>query len=80
MDLSFSTRPFGFDRVFTAREATRTVEHDSLTQTIRIEALEDEIAHLRRMQNEELGRVHPRLKPVGAGAAEFLILHSAEMG
>ncbi|MFL9841539.1 FliH/SctL family protein [Sphingomonas sp. ST-64] len=69
MDLSFSTRPFGFDRVFTTRETTCTVEHDSLSQTIRIEALEDEIAHLRRMQNEELARARADGFQAGLDAA-----------
>ncbi|MCR5869343.1 MULTISPECIES: FliH/SctL family protein [unclassified Sphingomonas] len=70
MDMSFSTRPFGFDRVFTAREVNRTVEHDdTISLVIKIESLEDELAHLRKMQNEELARARADAFQAGMDAA-----------
>ena len=70
MDLSFSTKPFGFDRVFANGEPTRTVQHDdTLSLVIKIEALEDELAHLRQMQNEELARARADGFQAGLDAA-----------
>ncbi len=70
MDMSFSARPFGFDRVFTAREVNRTVEHDdTISLVIKIESLEDELAHLRKMQNEELARARADAFQAGMDAA-----------
>lgn len=70
MDMSFSTKPFGFDRVFTAREVNRTVEHDdTISLVIKIESLEDELAHLRKNQNEELARARADAFQAGLDAA-----------
>lgn len=70
MDLSFQTRPFGFDRVFSAQEASRTVEHaDTLSLVIKVEALEDELAHLRASHNEELARARADGFQAGMDAA-----------
>ena len=70
MDLSFSTKPFGFDRVFTAPKTARTVEHDdTISLVIKIEALEDELAHLRKTQNEELARARADAFQAGLDAA-----------
>ena len=70
MDMSFSAKPFGFDRIFTAREVNRTVEHDdTISLVIKIESLEDELSHLRKMQNEELARARADAFQAGLDAA-----------
>lgn len=70
MDMSFSAKPFGFDRIFTAREVNRTVEHDdTISLVIKIESLEDELAHLRKNQNEELARARADAFQAGLDAA-----------